>query len=80
MFIKVAILTLLIVSLSFFLLAVRIIFKRGGKFPETHIDRNPEMRKLGIKCAKYTDIGCSCIKDSPECRSCALWNKQEKED
>ena len=80
MFIKVAILTLLIVSLSFFLLAVRIIFKRGGKFPETHIDRNPEMRKLGIKCAKHIDIGCDGKKDSPECRSCALWNKQEKED
>ena len=80
MFIKVAILTLLIVSLSFFLLAVRIIFKRGGKFPETHIDRNLEMRKLGIKCAKHIDIGCDGKKDSPECRSCALWNKQEKED
>ena len=80
MFIKVAILTLLLVSLSFFLLAIRIILKRGGKFPETHIDRNPEMRKLGVKCAKYTDIGCSGNKDLPECKSCALLNKQVQED
>ena len=31
-------------------LAIGVIFK--GKFPETHVGHNPEMKKLGITCAK----------------------------
>lgn len=73
MFVKIAILTLVIVAISVMLLSIRILIKRDGKFPETHIDRNPEMRKLGIKCAKHTDIGCNGPKDLPACQSCALW-------
>ena len=45
-------LTLVIVGLAVVLLGVRIFFVKGGRFPNTHIHDNPEMRKRGIKCAK----------------------------
>lgn len=45
-------LTLVIVGLAVLLLGVRVFFVKGGRFPNTHIHDNPEMRKRGIKCAK----------------------------
>ena len=45
-------LTLVIVGLAVLLLGVRVFFVKGGRFPKTHIDDNPEMRKRGIKCVK----------------------------
>ena len=46
------ILTLVIVAVAVLLLGVKIFFVRGGRFPNTHIHDNPEMRKRGITCAK----------------------------
>ena len=45
-------LTLGIVGLAVVLLGVRIFFVKGGRFPNTHIHDNAEMRKRGIKCAR----------------------------
>ena len=45
-------LTLGIVGLAVVLLGIRIFFVKGGRFPNTHIHDNPEMRKRGIKCAR----------------------------
>lgn len=36
-------------------LAIRIIIVRGGRFPDTHVGHNKEMRKRGIVCAKAFD-------------------------
>lgn len=46
------IITILFVGLALFLLSFNIIFRKDGKFPETEIGHNKEMRKLGLKCAK----------------------------
>ena len=45
-------LTLGIVGLAVVLLGIRIFFVKGGRFPNTHIHDDPEMRKRGIKCAR----------------------------
>lgn len=45
-------LTLSLVGLAVMLLGVRVFFVKGGRFPETEIGKNPEMRKRGIKCAR----------------------------
>ncbi len=45
-------LTLAIVGLAVLLLGVKVFFVKGGRFPNTHIHDNPEMRKRGIKCAR----------------------------
>ena len=37
-------------------LCFNIIFRKNGRFPETEISRNKEMRKLGIKCAKEDEM------------------------
>lgn len=47
--------TLLIIAISFALLAITIIIKKNGKFPNTHVGGNKEMRKRGIKCAQSQD-------------------------
>ncbi|HOG20126.1 MAG TPA: hypothetical protein PKW37_06760 [Salinivirgaceae bacterium] len=36
-------------------LAIRIIVIKGGRFPDTHVGHNKEMRKKGIVCAKAFD-------------------------
>ncbi|MGL5683408.1 MAG: hypothetical protein ACRDDZ_10230 [Marinifilaceae bacterium] len=36
-------------------LGIAMLIKKGGKFPETHIGRNKNMKDLGITCAQTTD-------------------------
>lgn len=52
---KTLLFTLLIIAISFALLAITIIIKKNGKFPNIHIGGNKEMRKRGIKCAQSQD-------------------------
>lgn len=44
------------VGLSIFGMCFNIIFRKNGKFPETEVSRNKEMRKLGITCAKDEEM------------------------
>lgn len=52
--------TILIVSallgLCFLGLGVNVFFRKNGKFPETEIERNREMRRRGIYCAKEVEM------------------------
>ena len=52
---KTLLFTLLIIAISFALLAITIIIKKKGRFPNLHIGGNKEMRKRGIKCAQSQD-------------------------
>ena len=52
---KTLLITLLIIAISFALLAITIIIKKNGKFPNTHVGGNREMRKRGIKCVQPQD-------------------------
>ena len=47
---------IVLVGLCVFGLCFNIIFRKDGKFPETEIENNREMRKRGIKCAKEDEI------------------------
>lgn len=44
------IVSLLAVGLAVLLLAVGIIFKKSGRFPNTHVGGNRAMRERGISC------------------------------
>ncbi|MDR2928488.1 MAG: hypothetical protein LBV41_09890 [Cytophagaceae bacterium] len=55
MTITVFLLTLAIVAAAALLLSVNILFRKNGKFPETHIGRNKEMADRGITCASTQD-------------------------
>ncbi|MDR0565435.1 MAG: hypothetical protein LBG47_00115 [Prevotellaceae bacterium] len=35
---------------------MKVLFSKGGKFPETELGRNEEMRKRGITCAREDEL------------------------
>ncbi len=53
---KIFLATLILVAFCFVGLGFNIIFRKNGKFPETEISRNKNMKKLGIKCAKEEEM------------------------
>lgn len=72
------ILTVIVIALAMAGLAIRMLIKKNGKFPETHIGRNKNMKKLGITCAKDESDLCQGRKDAPECQGCALLEQTGK--
>ena len=61
---------LIFVGLSVIGLCFNIIFRKNGKFPETEISSNAEMRKRGIRCAKEEELrlwGQKNHKEPPDC-------------
>lgn len=47
--------TLCIIAISVVLLGIKILVKKDGRFPQTHISGNNALRKKGIVCAKSMD-------------------------
>lgn len=43
---------LVVVALAVLLLGVRMLLRRGGEFPQTHIHDNQALKKKGIGCAR----------------------------
>lgn len=70
MFLKLMIISLIFLLISLAGLAITILLKPSGKFPETHVGHNKGMRKLGIKCAQKTDIGCTATGKTVHCDPC----------
>jgi hypothetical protein len=48
--------SIVILGLCFAGLAITIIIKKNGEFPETEIGRNKNMQRLGIRCAKQEEL------------------------
>ncbi|MDR2916467.1 MAG: hypothetical protein LBV74_16845 [Tannerella sp.] len=53
---EIVILSVIILLICLILLCVNFIFKKNGKFPNTHVGGNPALRKKGIKCAQTQDF------------------------
>ena len=70
MFIKLLIISAILLLISFAFFGMRMLLKNNGRFPETHISSNEEMRKRGITCAQHTDIGCTPSDDFEGCSIC----------
>lgn len=47
--------TVLIVAICGVLLGVKILFVKGGKFPNTHVSGNKALRDKGITCVQSQD-------------------------
>ena len=71
MLLKLLIMSALLVGFALVAMAVSIIAKPGGRFPDTHVGHNKEMRKRGITCAQHTDTGCNPV-DSTGCCGCSV--------
>jgi len=56
MFLTILVISVVIVALSIVGLGVSIFFKKNGKFPETGVGHNPEMKNLGLSCARSDEI------------------------
>ena len=52
---KVIFLAIVIMALVLGGLALQILFKKGGKFPNTHIGSNKYMKENGVTCAQTFD-------------------------
>ena len=52
---KILLLTLLVVAISIPLLAIKVILKKNGRFPNSHVSGNKHLRKKGIGCAQSQD-------------------------
>lgn len=53
--IETILITVLIVAICMALLGVKILFIKGGRFPNTHISGSKAMRKRGITCVQSQD-------------------------
>ncbi len=49
-------LTMALIAVAVMLLGVKIFFVKGGRFPNTHIHDNAEMKKRGISCARDSEF------------------------
>lgn len=45
----------LIIAVAIFILSVKVIFVKKGKFPDGHIGKDKNMKKRGIGCSVSTD-------------------------
>jgi hypothetical protein len=70
MFIKLLIITIILLLLSLIFFGLRILLKSGGRFPETHVGHNKEMRKRGITCAQDANTGCNISDETGSCSAC----------
>ena len=53
--IKILLLTTLIVAICMVLMAITILIKKNGRFPNTHVCGNKHLRKQGITSAQTQD-------------------------
>lgn len=70
-FLKLLIISFVFVAIALAGLGIRSLLKPGGRFPETHISNNNDMKKLGITCAQHTDLGCNPSDNLPGCSCCS---------
>ncbi len=59
-----------LLTVGFAGMAIKIIFHKSHKFPETSAGHNKDMRKLGIKCAKQEEMKCWSKKGQSGCTTC----------
>jgi hypothetical protein len=52
---KVILLATVLLAIALAALAIKIIVKKNGKFPDTDAGSNKNLKKHGIKCAKHED-------------------------
>ncbi len=48
-------LAIILVAIAVIGLAISILIKKNGRFPELHIGKNEELKKRGISCATSQD-------------------------
>jgi hypothetical protein len=52
---KVVLLAIILMGLVFAGLAIQMLLKKGGKFPNTHVGSNKYLKSKGVTCAQTDD-------------------------
>lgn len=84
---KVFLAALVLVALCVVGLCFNLIFRKNGHFPDTEIESNENMKKLGIKCAKAEEMelwgkqgkgkpSCGGDKACASCIGCSFYNAE----
>jgi hypothetical protein len=71
MFVKILILSIVLLIIAAIGFGITMLLKPKGKFPELHISNNEAMTKRGISCASHTDVGCHSTEGFPGCSACS---------
>ncbi len=58
MFLELLLLVLGLLSIAILAMGINVFFRKNKKFPQNAIGHNKDMRKLGISCARSTEIKC----------------------
>lgn len=53
--VKLALFCVIILAVSMFFLCIGIIFKKNGRFPNSHVSASKAMRDRGVTCAQSQD-------------------------
>ena len=64
---KILVISFVLLGVAFLGMAFRILFVREGKFPQTSVGKNKQMRELGISCVKHDELKCYKNGDSIGC-------------
>lgn len=70
MFLKLLTITVILIAASFAGLAITLLLRKNGIFPNTHISQNKAMKSRGITCAQHNDVGCRPTDEYPGCSTC----------
>lgn len=68
MFLKLMLLATILIALSLIGLSIRMLAKKGGKFPSSSIGKNKEMRARGITCVRHEEL--KCYREEKERKMC----------
>ena len=78
---KVFIISIILLGIGVFGMCFNIIFRKDGKFPDSEISHNKELKKKGLMCAKAEErilwskkksVPASCTESSEDsCGSCS---------
>ncbi len=75
MFLKLILLSTTIVGISMLAMSFRLLFSRKATFPVTEIGKNPQMKKIGIRCPRTEEalISKGKTSDFAGCVNCSLY-------
>lgn len=84
---KVFLAALVVVGLAVIGLCFNIIFRKDGHFPDTEIEHNENMKRLGIRCAKMEEMqlwsknknqkpSCSGDASCTSCTGCTFYTEK----
>lgn len=72
MFLKILLLSVVLIGFSMLGLALNILLKKNGKFPSYQVGHNKDMHKMGISCVKHDERKAHRKRrmDNTDCETC----------